>query len=80
MVEASSQPARGGQRRVQPIPIGEDHLQFKHDPQIQSQLDHNGKSAAPPKPPTSHTVCKHSTAKMACLCSTNFQTLSSGFF
>ena len=46
MVEAQPQ-AQGGSnnRRVRPIPIGEDHLQFKHDPQIQGQLDHNGKFA-----------------------------------
>ena len=47
MVQANPQPAaQGGSsntRRVRPIPIGEDHLQFKHDPQIQGQLDHNGK-------------------------------------
>ena len=48
MVEAQPQAAQGGSggnRRVRPIPIGEDHLQFKHDPQIQGQLDHNGKFA-----------------------------------
>ena len=37
-------PAGSNTRKVRPIPIGEDHLQFKHDPQIQGQLDHNGKS------------------------------------
>jgi len=48
MVEAvpAQQAAQGGggnsrAGRVRPIPIGEDHLQFKHDPQIQGQLDHN---------------------------------------
>ena len=48
MVQANPTPAaQGGSsntRKVRPIPIGEDHLQFKHDPQIQGQLDHNGKS------------------------------------
>ena len=46
MVQANPQPAAGASnnsRRVRPIPIGEDHLQFKHDTQIQGQLDHNGK-------------------------------------
>ena len=48
MVQANPTPAAaggqaGGTRKVRPIPIGEDHLQFKHDPQIQGQLDHNGK-------------------------------------
>ena len=50
MVQANPQPAaQGGSsntRKVRPIPIGEDHLQFKHDPQIQGQLDHNGKFKA----------------------------------
>ena len=35
--------APNNSRKVMPIPIGEDHLQFKHDQQIQRQLDHNGK-------------------------------------
>ena len=41
MVEATN---NSNTRRVRPIPIGEDHLQFKHDQQIQNQLDPNGKS------------------------------------
>ena len=48
MVQANPQPqpSRGASMRARPIPIGEDHLQFKHDPQIQGQLDHNGKFKA----------------------------------
>lgn len=45
MVSANQNSNQGG--RARPIPIGEDHLQFKHDPQIQSQLDHNGKKSLP---------------------------------
>lgn len=48
MVEAV--PAQGGnssKRRAQPIPIGVDHLQFKHDAAIQSQLIHNGRQSNP---------------------------------
>ena len=41
MVEANKNQAKGVNRKG--FPIGEDHLQFKHDPQIQSQLDTNGK-------------------------------------
>ena len=31
MVESVPQQNSGGNRKVRPIPIGEDHLQFKHD-------------------------------------------------
>ena len=55
MVQANPAPQGGNSntRRVRPIPIGEDHLQFKHDPQIQGQLDHNGKSDWP------HSILPH---------------------
>ena len=42
MVQANPQPAgASNNRNVRHIPIGEDHLQFKHDSQIQAQLDAN---------------------------------------
>lgn len=31
----------GSQPRARPIPIGNDNLQLKHDPQIMNQLDQN---------------------------------------
>ena len=48
MVQANPSAAQAGSSnsraaKSRHIPIGEDHLQFKHDTQIQGQLDHNGK-------------------------------------
>ena len=69
MVEAvpAQQAAQGGggnsrAGRVRPIPIGEDHLQFKHDPQIQGQLDHNGKYTI-----ASQTDCERYSIKLLVL-------------
>ena len=39
MVESTN--ASGGAPRIRPIPIGNDHLQFKHDAAIMNQLDQN---------------------------------------
>ena len=62
MVQANPQPqpSRGASMRARPIPIGEDHLQFKHDPQIQGQLDHNGKSTT-----TTSALCTVNKKNMA---------------
>ena len=45
MVQANPVQNRAASMRARPIPIGEDHLQFKHDQVIQNQLDEKGKSS-----------------------------------
>lgn len=37
-------PGRAASMRSRPIPIGDDHLGFKHDVVIQNQLDEKGKA------------------------------------
>ena len=56
MVQANPTPSSGGNKpRVRHIPIGEDHLGFKNDPQIQNQLDSNGKCLLAHKSPNQRT-------------------------
>ena len=43
MVQANPVQNRASSMRARPIPIGEDHLDFKRDQVIQNQLDEKGK-------------------------------------
>ena len=43
MVQANPVQNRASSMRARPIPIGEDHLDFKRDQVIQGQLDEKGK-------------------------------------